>query len=77
MIQNLAQQIEALRSGTTPGRTSSEQRTTTEPASSENSVPVVMEVQDLKQKVAHLIEQLDQHNREIGQLAQWCRGSSS
>ena len=65
MIRNLAQQIVTLRSGTTPGAASSGNTATPEPVSSENSVPVVMEIEDLKQKVARLIEQVDRDNRGV------------
>ena len=41
----------------------------TEPASLENSVPITMEINDLKQKVARLIEQVDQHSREVGNVS--------
>ena len=69
MIRNLAQQtriqIETLRSGTTPGAASSGNNAAPEPVSSENSVPIVMEMEDLKQKVARLIELVDRSNRDV------------
>ena len=61
MIQNLAQQVEVIRSGTNPGAASSGHNSASEPVSSENSVPVALEINDLKKKVARLIEQVDQH----------------
>ena len=69
MIQNLAQQIEVLQSVTNPGAASSGHNPTPEPVSSENSVPVTLEINDFKTKVAHLIEQVDQHNREVGHIS--------
>ena len=64
MIQNLVQQIEAQWSGTTPGAVSSGHNSTSERVSLEKSAPFVLEINDLKQKLARLIEQVDQHNRE-------------
>ena len=70
MIRNLeilAQQIEALRSGTNnPGATlSGHKSASAEPVSLENSAPVVLEIKDLRhEEVTRLIEQVDQHNRD-------------
>ena len=68
MIRNLAQQIEALRSGTHPGAASSGQNAGSEPTPAENSPPVMMEMEDLRQKVTRFIEQVDQNNGELGNL---------
>ena len=65
MLRNLAQQIETLRSGTTPSAASSGNNATPEPVSSESSVPKVMKIEDLKNKAARLIEQADRHNRDM------------
>ena len=68
MLRNLAQQVEALRSGASPGAASSENNATSASASSENSVPIAIEIEDLKQKVARLIERGDQRNREVSNI---------
>ena len=65
MLRNLAQQVEALQSGANPGIASSGSNVTSESASSDNNVPIVMEIEDLKQRVARLIEQADRQNREV------------
>ena len=64
-VRNLARQLEALRSGTTPGPASSENNATSGSVPTENSVTMAMEVEDLKNKVARLIERADRHNREV------------
>ena len=71
MIRNLAQQIEAIRSGTNTGAASSGHNGVSEHAQSENNAPIAicMEVEDLEQKVTRLIEQVDQNNRGIGNLS--------
>ena len=69
LSRNLAQQVEALRSGTNPGAASSGHKVAPEPVSLENNVPIATKVEDLKQKVARLIEQVAQHNREIGNVS--------
>ena len=48
MFRTLAQQVEALQGGTTPGS-----------VPPENAATTVMDVEDLKNKVTRLIEQVD------------------
>ena len=54
---------------TNPGAASSGRGVASEPVSLENNVAIAMEVEDLKQKVARLIEQEDQRNREKGNVS--------
>ena len=58
MLRTLAQQVETLQGGTTPG---SAQFTST--------APLVMDVEDLKRKATRFIEAIDQNKRAIDILA--------
>ena len=62
MIRNLAQQIVSGRSGAHPGTTSTGSNVVSGQVSPENGVPALIEIEDLKQKVTRLIEQVDQHD---------------
>ena len=65
-MQNLAQRIEAQRSGAHPNATSSGHNDISKATSAENSTPMMVEVEDLTQKVARLIEQVGQkHSRTL------------
>ena len=50
MIQNLAQQNEVLRRATNPGAASSGHNSASEPVPLEDSVPVALEINDVKKK---------------------------
>ena len=68
MLQNLAQQINAIRSGTHPGDTPTGSNVDPEQVPPENCVPAFLEIEDLKRKVACLIEQVGQHTQETSTL---------
>ena len=65
MIRNLAQQVDVLQSGTNPESASSGNNATSEHVPLEDSAPIVLAIEDLKTKVAHLIERVDRHNRDM------------
>ena len=62
MFRTLARQVEALRGGTTPGSAPPENNTTPGAAPLENSATTVMDIEDLKNEVTRLIEQVDRLN---------------
>ena len=64
-FRNLAWQVETRRGETTPGPASSENNAASGSVPPENSVTMVVKVEDLKNKVTRLIEQADHHNRAV------------
>ena len=58
MIRTLAQQVETLQGGTTPGS-----------AQPENAATMTVGVADLKNQVMRLIERVDQHHRDLTTFA--------
>ena len=69
LVQNLAQQIDAIRNGTHPSHTSAGSNGATEQIPSEVGVPALLGTEDLKRKVARLTEQVGQNTQEISTLA--------
>ena len=65
VIRNLAQKAEALRSGTHLESALLGNNATSEHVPSDNSAPIVLEIEDLKTKVARLMERADQQNRDM------------
>ena len=66
MIRNLAQQIEELKGGTHPDRSFPGQGAATGSTPPESSQLVAVAMQELRQKVTRLIDQVDQNTGELG-----------
>ena len=66
-VQSLAQQIDAIRSGTHPGDAAGS-TVVPEQESPEDSAPAFLEIEDLKRKVARLIEQVSEHAQDMTTL---------